>query len=124
MYPMKPETLRRVARWAQKISVAMADLSKELTGELQAMESTPTPAEDLLGRHILRARASYRSVMAWDKNKSGKKTMREVQTSFFRARELGFRPGLDAWMEVLRCGVTTEPPSAFQVSTDAPLTSD
>lgn len=75
------------------------------------MESRALP-EDLLGLHILQARADFRRVSAADRNKGQKKTDRELTQSFFQARRLGFLGSRDTWDNIMRWGVA-EVTSAF-----------
>jgi hypothetical protein len=94
------EQLSRFARWAEKIAAALTDLSREMSAELTRAEA----AQDPLGVHISRARASYRTSEDGDNSKTGKRVALNVRTTFNEAQELGFRGSYKDWDSLMKSG--------------------
>jgi hypothetical protein len=98
------ETLRRLARWSEKIAKAQGDLSAELLTELAEAEA----AHDPLAVHIYQARADYRKTQAGDKSKHGRRIALTLWTSYQKAGELGFTGPREMWELLMKCGVPSD----------------
>ncbi|MGB8167045.1 MAG: hypothetical protein WCF18_06105 [Chthoniobacteraceae bacterium] len=86
----------------------LAGQADELAAELRAQLARAEATRDPLGVHIFAARASYRRTSDRDTSKSGKRTETELQMSYSRARQLGFRGGQQMWDLLMRCGSCEE----------------
>lgn len=101
---MNFETLRRLARWSDKIATAQRDLSDALAGELSKAEA----ARDPLGLHIYMARAAFRRTADNDKSKSGKRTEVALWSSYREAQKLGFKGPAKLWELLMQSGVSAD----------------
>jgi hypothetical protein len=79
---------------------------QELANAMDAELAEPESARDPLALHIYHARRSYGKMMGLDTSKSGKRTKTELQQSFIKASQLGFRGGSREWFLVMMSGPT------------------
>ena len=107
---MNLESLRRHARWADKIANAQRELADELAKELTRAQGHNDP----LGLHIYQSRARFRQALEND-HKSGKRTEATLRESFLEARKLGFGESGKIWALLMGWG---EPASESTGQTD------
>ena len=86
----------------RRLNARFQELAKEMEAELKE----PEAARDPLCVHIYHARRSYRRAMENDNTKAGKRTKAELQQSFAKACQLGFRGGSREWFIVVMSGPT------------------